>query len=270
MKLVYQWIAWAYSHQAAQKIEKFLNCKIHDIIWVNNFSCLWENITDDCLWIIPIENSYAWNIHENMYHFLRYDYKIIACLDLEIHHCLLSLENDISKITEVYSHPQALSQCHNFLQKHNIKPIAFWDTAGSAQMIYKKQKKWVWALASNLAWDIYNLNKISQSVQDQTGNTTRFFVIAPKKSDIISQKKENKVSLLFEAQDIPSNLYKCLWAFATQNINLTKIESLPSLKDPFSYMFWIDFEGNIQQKNVQLALKELAFFTKNISILWEY
>ena len=270
MKLVYQWIAWAYSHQASLQIQNHLNCEIDEIIWVDDFSTLWKSVWDDYLGIIPIENSYAGNIHENMYNFLRYDYKIIGCLDLAIHHCLLSLEENISDIKEVYSHPQALSQCHDFLQAHNIKPVAFWDTAGSAQMLQEKQKKWVWSLASQLAGEIYNLNNISKSVQDQDGNTTRFFVIAPKNSHIISDKKENKISILFEAQDIPSNLYKCLWAFATQNINLTKIESLPSLKDPFSYMFWIDFEGNMQQENVKLALKELEFFTKNISILWEY
>lgn len=270
MKLIYQWIAWAYSNQAALKIWEHLNCEINEIIWVDDFSTLWKKVSNGCLGIIPIENSYAGNIHENMYNFLRYDYEIIACLDLEIHHCLLSLEDDISQIKEVYSHPQALSQCHDFLQANNIKAIAFWDTAWSAQMIQQKQKKSVGSLASNLAWEIYNLNKISESVQDQNGNTTRFFVIAPKNSAVISSKKENKVSLLFEAQDIPSNLYKCLWAFATQNINLTKIESLPSLKDPFSYMFWIDFEGNLEQANVKLALKELEFFTKNISVLWEY
>ena len=279
MKLIYQWVPWAYSNLTCLKASKLLNCEITDIIWVDNFTSLWENVDEENIWVIPIENSYAGNNYENLYNFLRFDFKIIWEINLRVDHCLLSKESDISDIKEVYSHPQALSQCHDFLKKHNIKPMKFPDTAGAAEMIKKSNKSWIWAIASSLAWNIYWLNILEESIQDQTWNTTKFLVVVSKKSKINFTDKKNmpwkkwfcgKTSIIFEVKNIPASLYKCLWAFATNNVNLTKIESLPSLKDPFTYLFWIDFEWTTKDISVKKSLDELKFFTNNIKILWEY
>jgi prephenate dehydratase len=78
------------------------------------------------------------------------------------------------------------------------------------------------------------------------------------------------MAILFQARDIPASLYKCLWAFATNNVNLTKIESIPLFEDPFMYVFWLEFEGKREDESVRKSLNELAFFTKKIQILWEY
>ena len=270
MKLIYQWVPWAYSNIACFEAKELINEKITDITWMPDFKSVWENINEENIAILPVENSYAWNIHENLYNFLRYDYKIIWEINLEINHCLLSKENDISKITKVYSHPQALDQCHNFLKKHNIKSIAFWDTAWAAEMIIGKNEIWIWAIASNLAWGIYWLNVIGESIQDQNWNTTKFFIIVPKNSNIELKNKKWKTSIIFETKNIPAALYKCLWAFATNNVNLTKIESMPSLKWPFTYLFWMNFEWTKKDENVNKSLEELSFFTKTIRVLWEY
>ena len=273
MKLIYQWVPWAYSNITCLEASELIEWEITDIIWVDDFFSLWESINDKNIWVIPIENSYAGNIHENLYNFLRYDFKIIWEINLEVHHCLLSKESDISDIKEVYSHSQALSQCHNFLKKNNIKPIKFSDTAWAAEMIKKLDKSWIWAIASSLAWNIYWLNILEESIQDQKWNTTRFLIVAPNNS-IITFKKDSKTiyktSIIFELKNIPASLYKCLWAFATNNVNLTKIESLPSLKNPFTYLFWIDFEWSTKDIPVQKSLEELKFFTNYIKILWEY
>ena len=173
-------------------------------------------------------------------------------------------------IKKVYSHSQALSQCHNFMQNHNIKGSKYPDTAGAAAMVAKSNKTWIWAIASSLAWDIYGLNILEEDLQDQDGNTTRFFIVAPSDSKLVYRTKAEKVSIVFEARDIPASLYKCLWAFATNHVNLTKIESLPSLKDPFTYMFWRDFEGRLDDENVVKSLAELEFFTNYIKVLGDY
>lgn len=270
MKLIYQWIPWAYSNIACLKAKKLLDIQIDEMVWLADFKSVWEQIDDKHIAILPVENSYAWNIHENIYNFLRYDYKIIWEINLEINHCLLSKEENIKNIKIIYSHPQALDQCHNYLKNKNIKPKIFWDTAGAAQMLIKNKDNWVWAIASSLAWDIYWLNILDKNIQDQNWNTTKFFIIVPKNSKIEINEKKWKTSIIFETKNIPAALYKCLWAFATNNVNLTKIESMPSLKWPFTYLFWMNFEWNIKDKNVIKSLEELEFFTKQIKILWEY
>ena len=238
MNIYYQWEPWAYSHEASKNVEKNLGIKISNIIWMSDFLSVWEKIWEGHIGILPIENGYAGSIHENLYYFMRYDYKIIWEYDHRVKHCLLSLEDDIKKVKKAYSHPQALTQCHNFLKNNNIKVEKFSDTAWAVKYIKENNLKWVWAIASRLAWDLYWLNILKENIVDQYGNTTKFFIITRKDSNITYKSKVWKVSIIFETRDIPASLYKCLWAFATNNINLTKIESMPNLKDPFSYLFF--------------------------------
>ncbi len=270
MKLIYQWVPWAYSNLACFKAKELLETQVDEMLWLPDFKSVWEQIDDKHIAILPVENSYAWNIHENLYNFLRYDYKILWEINLEINHCLLSKEENINNIKKVYSHSQALDQCHNYLKNKNIKPKLYWDTAAAAQMLIKNKEYWVWAIASSLAWDIYWLNILDENIQDQDWNTTKFFIIVPKNSKIELKEKKWKTSIIFETKNIPAALYKCLWAFATNNVNLTKIESMPSLKWPFTYLFWMNFEWTINDENVIKSLEELEFFTKQIKILWEY
>lgn len=270
MKIYYQWIKWSYSHIASENALKYINKKNIDIIWIEDFTSVWEMISKWNIWILPIENSYAWSIHENLYNFLRYDHKIIWEINLRIEHSLISKENKLSNIKEIYSHPQAISQCYDFLKKHKIKPIAFNDTASAAKMLSENNIKWAWAIASSIAWKTYKLNIVSSKIQDQKNNTTRFFIICKSNSSLKVNNKNWKITIIFETKNIPAVLYKCLWAFATNNINLTKIESLPSLKNPFSYLFWLDFEWSLKDNKIKWSLKELSFFTNSIKILWEY
>lgn len=270
MNIYYQWEKWAYSNQASNIVKWLINKETTNIIWVNDFLSVWENIEEWHIWVLPVENSYAGSIHENLYLFLRYDYEIIWEYDLVIEHCLLSKEKNIKDIKKVYSHHQALSQCHNFLKKNNIKPERFYDTAGAAKYISENIKENSWAIASKLSAKIYNLNIIEENIADQKWNTTKFFIISKKWSNINYSKKVNKTSIIFETKNIPASLYKCLWAFATNNVNLTKIESMPSLKDPFTYMFFITFEWKLKNENTKKTLEELEFFTSYIKILGEY
>lgn len=270
MNIYYYGIPGAYTHMATLQAQKNLNIEVDQLIGEPDFSKIWEKIDDNSIGVIPIENSYAGPIHKNLYNFLRYDHQIIGELSLKIEHCLLSKETDLSKIKKVYSHPQALSQCYDFLKKHNLEGIEFADTALASKFIAEEQEPGIASIASSLTSQLYNLNILEEGIQDQTGNTTRFFVLAPKNSKLQYTDKKNKISLFFETRHVPAALYKCLGGFATNGINLHKIESLPALKNPFSYLFWIDLEGKLKDKAVQNSLEELAFFTKSVRVLGEY
>lgn len=271
MKIYYQWEPGSYHHQASLEIEKNLNVKIDKIIGFDNFEKCWEKLWKDNILVLATENSSAGTIYENLYKFWKLEAKIIWEINLSINHCLCSTWKILWDIKKVYSHFKALPQCYNYLKKHNIEEqIIVSDTAGAAIHLSKSKEEWAAAICSKSAWEMYGLNILDESIQDQKGNTTRFVVIVPKKVNIEYKVKEDKVSVLFEAKNIPASLYKCLWAFATNNVNLSKIESLPNTKNPFSYLFWLDFDWSLEDDNVTKALDELSFFTSNIKIIWEY
>lgn len=270
MKIYYQWNPWAYMHYASTEIAKNLNITIESIEGKPEFIDVWKSIWDDGVAVLAIENSYMGSIHINLYNFLKYDYKIAWEYFLEINHCLCSTEANITDVKKVYSQAPALVQCYEYIKSKNFEPVEFSDTALSAKFVSESGEKWVWAIASEMACKLYGLNILDTNIQDQSGNTTRFAIIVPKESNILYKNRSNKISILFEARDVPASLYKCLWAFATNGINLTKIESMPSYKWKFEYMFWIDFEGTLNDAPVKKALEELTFFTSFIKILGEY
>jgi len=272
MKIYYQGIEGSYHHYASIKIKKDLNIEVDEMIGLSSFEKCWEKVWEkDAILVLAIENSTAGSIYENLYKFGTLDVKIIGEYNMEINHCICSLENDINKVKKVYSHFKALPQCYNYLKEKNINnQIVFPDTAGAAKKIFMDNELQAAAICSSFAAKMYNLNILEENIQDQKWNTTRFVIIVPRWSDIKYKDIKNKVSVLFEARNIPASLYKCLWAFATNNVNLSKIESLPNIKNPFSYLFWLDFEGKLEEANVKKALEELKFFTSNINIIWEY
>lgn len=137
-------------------------------------------------------------------------------------------------------------------------------------MVWEWNDKTIAAISSKQACAIYWLNILEEKIQDQDGNRTRFFVVTSIENKIDYPDKQKKVSIIFETKHEPAVLYKCLWCFATNRINLTKIESLPSLKNPFTYMFWIDFEGELDNEWVKYAMNELKYYTTEINILWKY
>ncbi len=272
MNLYYQGNPGSYMHTASLEVAKHLNITPSDIIGKADFQEVWNTLEQhNSLAVLAIENSYMGSIYPNLHGFLKHDAKIIGDYDLAINHCLCSHHSDISEITHAYSQLPALEQCHQYLKGKNIIPKSYGDTALSAKKISESCELWGAAICSELAAEMYGLNILERNIQDHQGNTTRFAVIIPKNNTDISYiQKTGKVSMLFEARNIPSSLYKCLGAFATHNIQLTKLESIPSFKWNFSMMFWLDFEGSMEDKNVQNAVEELRFFTSEVRILWEY
>ena len=273
MKIIYQWVPGAYMNIAAEEVAKNLWLQDSaDICGVQSFEEAWEEVEAWSVAVLAIENSYAGPIHINLFSFQRYDACIIGTYNLQIDHCLLSHHDDISQIKTLISHPQALSQCHNYMKDRDITAEKFYDTAGAAKHVAENLPEWYGAIASTKAAELYGLNIVEQSIQDQSGNTTRFIVVClrSEKDKYCYTQKKWKTTLLFKAKHIPASLYKCLGAFATNNVNLTKIENLPSFHDPFSATFWADIQWHTSDENVQKALEELGYFTSEIRILGEY
>lgn len=268
MDIYYQWLQGSYSYIASLKVKKWLS-KTNNIVGVQHFDEVRKHIENGDIGVLPIENSYAGSIYSNIHNFLRYDFSIIWELFLPIRHCLLSNAKKIQDVKKVYSHPQALAQCYQFLKSHKIESVERWDTAWAAKYIANTNDITLAAIASKECSKIYKLNILQEWIEDQKENTTRF-VIVSKNKHTAYKRTSNKTSIIFETKHMVWALYKCLWCFATHAINLTKIESLPSHKNPFNYIFWIDFQGTTCDTEVKQALKELTFYANNIKIIGAY
>jgi len=218
--------------------------------------------------ILPIENSIEGSVNQVYDLFLKHDLKICGELILKIEHCLIANPNaDINSIRKVYSHPQALAQCSNFLEKLGCEIIPTYDTAGSVKIIKDEGVKDVAAIASERAAEIYEMKILARNISDALENYTRFIVIS--KEDAPSSGKD-KTSIIFSIKHVPGALYEALGVFARRRINLTKIESRPAKEKPWEYIFYLDFEGHRNEPNCTEALKELQSKTLFIKILGSY
>jgi len=195
-KIYYQGSKWSYSNQVANIINKKLDLN-YDLQWVFSFKDIFENLDKNGgLGVIPIENSYAWSVHQNLYLMRDYNVEIIWEYFLEINHCLVSKAKDIKQIKQVYSHPQALMQCEQFLKNNNFQSIEFSDTAGAAEYISRLDDVSKWAISSSYAAQIYWLNILAQWINDQQGNTTRFLIVKSKKINLENIKLINLLYFL--------------------------------------------------------------------------
>ncbi|UFX82996.1 prephenate dehydratase [Candidatus Absconditicoccus praedator] len=267
MNIYYQGLEGAYGHIVSKHFSESIG--IDDVIGLDTFKKVFEKIEEGNLGVVPIENSYAGSIYENFFNLSNYDVQIYSEYYLDINHCLASTSKSIDSIEKVFSHYQALMQCENYINSYGWEARGYMDTAGSAKYVSEQNDDSLACICSNLAAERFGLNILAKNIQDQDNNSTRFFLVGRPDINLELQLK-GKMSLVFKARHIPASLYKCLGAFATRNINLTKIESLPAKDDGFDYMFWIDIELDRNQDVVSNALEELGFFTKKIKIIGNY
>jgi len=269
IKVAYQGIAGAYSHLACygyfgENIECIENETFEDAM-----EKVEESEADFAL--IPIENKTAGRVDEFYGLIPEMKLQIVGEHYQKIEHCLLALkESSLEEVEYVYSHPQGLAQCRNNLQKLNIKPVAQFDTAGSAQEISKLKEKNKSAIASSLAAEIYGLQILDSTIQDRSDNCTRFIVLSKKQIVSIEVDKPYVTSIIFEVQNIPSALYKALGGFAKNNINILKIESYIPLGKLEESHFHIDVDGTPKLKALENALDELKLYVKKFKILGTY
>lgn len=275
-KIAFQGIQGAYSHEALIEFGKKKNIAVNPVESFN-FDELFKNIKKVGLGFVPIENSNAGTVIQVIDLFLDQDIEIIGEYYFAVNHCLLGKKGTkVKDLKRIYSHPQALMQCSSFLDKNHIKAIPFADTAGSAKYIKEKGTKEEAAIGSENLAEIYGLKVIGRKIQNSEDNVTRFFLVKKHGKRFSFEKrlkngsKKTKTSLIFCARDLPGALYKTLGGFATNGINLTKIESRPSQEKNFTYFFYIDFEGNPSDKAVANSLEELKFYSKTMKILGSY
>jgi len=233
------------------------------------FSDVFEGVEKGILdlGIVPVENSLGGAVARVNELLIKTSLKVIACIKLRINHCLLTLpEYDFREIRVVYSHPQALSQCRDFLKQKRLEARPFYDTAGAAKMLAEKRPEMAAAVAGRLAAELYNLKILKQSIEDNSSNYTRFFVIA--KEEII--KHGDKCSIVFSTSHRAGTLFSVLKIFAEAGINLTRIESLPCREDPGQYVFFLDFQCRNKSTSIDCILQEVKQKTEMFKYLGCY
>lgn len=222
--------------------------------------------------MIPVENSTAGRVEEIYRLIPKMQLHIIGEHFEPIKHCLLGLKDSkLQDIKYVSSHPQALAQCQSNITKLNLEAIAKFDTAGAAQDLKNIKDKAHGAIASSLAAQLYDLNILDDNFGDLQGNTTRFLILSKEKKEPDFNEAEKYItSLVFEVRDIPSSLYKALGGFATNGVNLVKLESYSLPGTMKATQFHIEIDGHTSERRLQLALEELQFFAKDIKQLGVY
>jgi prephenate dehydratase len=220
--------------------------------------------------MIPVENSIAGRVAD-VHHLLPHGgLHIVGEHFQPVHHCILGLRGTkLSDLREVHSHVQALGQCRETLRRLGVKPIVHADTAGAAADVARRGNKEHGAIASELAAEIYGLEILQKNAEDVAHNTTRFLVM---QSEPVTQAQGSRVmtSFLFRVRSIPASLYKALGGFATNGVNLVKLESYMVDGRFQAAQFYVDAEGHPDERNFALALDELRFFAEEVKLLGTY
>jgi prephenate dehydratase len=225
---------------------------------------------------VPMENTLHGSVHENYDHLLHFDFDIVAETSVRIIHNLIARPGvTFRKVRRVFSHPVALNQCLDFFAKNpRVERLTFYDTAGSVKMIMDEQLDDAAAIASALSAETYGAHILKRSIEDDSRNYTRFFLLRKKGSRPPKlagpTSRECKTSLVFTTRNIPGALFRSLSAFALRDINLAKIESRPLRGKPWEYLFYLDLTGKVDDPPVRKALGHLEELADFLRVLGSY
>ena len=268
--IAFQGVLGAYSHMACQAHRPDLTP-----LPCASFSEMIAAVQDggaDCA-MVPVENSTAGRVAD-IHHLLPESGLFIISEHYQpVAHKLLGIKGaQLSDITEVHSHEQGLAQCRLTLHKMGIKPVIHSDTAGAAKDIATRGERHVGAIASALAGEIYGLDTVQDSITDKLTNTTRFLVMSREHTVPKEITAPAMTTIIFEVRSVPAVLYKALGGFATNGINLTKLESYMLDGSMNAARFYVDCEGHPETASMKLALEELQFYCTDggIRILGTY
>lgn len=221
--------------------------------------------------MIPIENSVAGRVAD-IHHLLpKSELHIIGEHYQRVNHHLLGLPGArLDQLTHVHSHIHALNQCRALIRELNLQPVVRLDTAGAAGEIAAKGDKTQCVIASELSGEVYGLISLRANIEDAEHNTTRFLIMA--KQAIVPHPKSGPVmtSFVFRVRNVPAALYKALGGFATNSVNMTKLESYLVGSRFNAAQFYAEIEGHPEHSNVRLAMEELDFFSREVRILGVY
>lgn len=223
------------------------------------------------LGMIPIENSVAGRVAD-IHHLLPHSgLFIIGEWFLPVRHQLIGVRGATLKdIKTVESHVHALGQCRRIIRKLGVRPLVAADTAGSARDIAERGDKTCAAIASRLAAKIYDLDILAEDVEDEAHNTTRFVVLAREPKWAAQNSGHLITTFVFNVRNVPAALYKAMGGFATNGVNMTKLESYMVDGNFFATQFYADVDGHPDDRGLAFALEELKFFSKEFRIIGVY
>ncbi|HZU62883.1 MAG TPA: prephenate dehydratase [Novosphingobium sp.] len=221
--------------------------------------------------MIPIENSQHGRVADIHFLLPESGLAIVGEHFLAIEHALMALPGARGPFAAAYSHPQALGQSRHYLRARGITPLAYADTAGAAAFIAEQGDPAAAAIAPALAAQLYGLDIVEHNVEDAADNTTRFVVLARAPRDPAELAGQvTMTTLIFEVRNIPAALYKALGGFATNGVNMTKLESYQKGASFAATTFYADIVGRPGDPAVDRAIEEAAFHCKNLRLLGSY
>lgn len=266
MRIAFQGEPGAYSEAAALRFApdaSVLPCRSFDDV----FAAVQEGRAT--LGALPMENSIGGSIHRNYDLLVEHELPIVGEVELSIDHCLLARPGvALEDLRVVYSHPQALAQCEQYLKGlPGVDIIAVYDTAGGAKMVHEEARTDVAAVASRRAAEVFDLTILAESIQDYAINLTRFVLIGRK---AVPAGEATKTSLVFSLKSTPGSLWKALSGFALREINLTRVESRPIRGRPWEYLFYVDVDAPRDSLECGRAITQLGEFTHWVRVLGSY
>ncbi len=267
-KIAFQGEPGAFSHAAAHALfpaDEALPC----ITFEDTISAVQNGEAD--YGVVPVENSLYGRITDiyhllpqsglyiNGEHFLRVEMNLLGLLG-----------TTLDEIEAVQSLSVALGQCRKFIARHKLRTINGVDTAGSAREVAQRGDRTVGAIASRFAAEVYGLDVIAANIEDAAHNTTRFLVVSRRPETPTAGSVKVKTTFVFRVRNVPAALYKAMGGFATNGVNMTKLESYMLDGSFTATQFYADIEGHPDDRNVQLAFEELRFFTDQFHVLGVY
>jgi prephenate dehydratase len=269
-RIAFQGVAGAFSEQAALQF-----CPHAEPVGYSTFQeGFAAAVSGECDYAcLPVENSLAGSINQT--------YDLLTDSVLHVvgeqvvrieHHLLVVPGTKLADVRRVYSHPQALEQCRGFLTRHGFEAVTDFDTAGAAKLLAQRQESGGAhghaAIASKRAAEIYGLEVLAANIEDTDFNYTRFFILGA--DEVPKGEGEHKTSLVIATRHRPGDLVRCLELFPQHGINMTKLESRPRRDKPWSYLFYIDIEGHLDDANVQAAVTGLMRRAAFVKFLGSY
>jgi prephenate dehydratase len=216
--------------------------------------------------ILPVENSLEGSVGESYDLLYSTSLNVTGEIYHRVEHCLIGI-GKLEDVDTVYSHPQALGQCRKFIEKHNMRTIPAYDTAGSVKIIKELNKKNCACIASKTSSSIYNMPIISENIANNSNNYTRFLILSKKES---TQTENDKTSIIFSIKHEPGSLFRIIENFHKNNVNLTKIESRPTKSNTWEYNFYVDFEGNEKNSKISEMLEKIKQESLFMKVLGSY
>ncbi|MDE0528064.1 MAG: prephenate dehydratase [Truepera sp.] len=266
IRIAYQGVPGAFSEQAAKQF-----AANSETVGFPNFEETFEaavkgECTHACL---PVENSLAGSINQTYDLLTDSVLHVVGEQIVRVHHNLLARPGvKLDEVRQVYSHPQALAQCQNFISRHHLEAISDFDTAGAAKLLAESGGDGRAAIASKQAAEAYGLEILVERIEDRSFNYTRFFILGHDEAPKL--KGRNKTSLVLATRHKPGSLVACLEEFPKHSINMTKLESRPRRDKPWSYLFYVDIEGHLEDGNVAAAVTGLMRKAAFVKYLGSY